>query len=635
MERGEFDNRRRVGPVKAAINMYGEKVPEVNSPLKKPQMDFAEKPTSRTRELHLARREINRHKESRRVAESVKAQAISELHNAKKTVKDLTFMIEESGLKARAQTRDLEKLKKPGRREEEWALAVGKGENYQYAEVLRELEFVKQELTKLKLDMASILEEKAQAEKETEASSSKIQSYSNSAEALRKEIEEVNEEQVLVELARMEALKEFGAIEEQRKKEENQFSSAMEQTRKKMNDIILEIDRTKELETKLAVTTADVGVLQNELMLAKEMDKRVQRNHSLRRLEGNFQQGDESLLLSVTEELEAAKKELASIKEEGFQFMASMDVVREEIRHVVEETARLKKTEDKVDLTVQNLNSKLLRAKSKLESASAAEEKAKTIVSNLSLTLEQLKTEAEAAKREKELISEETATSKAEIQKFESEIDSTEERLQAAMQELEAIKASEDIALEKLRILTENTMRARASASQHTSSITISSFEYEYLSGRAVGAEEIADKKVAAAQAWIEALKASEKEILMKTEIAQREIREVKLEEEQEAYRAEKSLSAKNLVEGELQNWKPKRGKSKEAENHRLAVPSPRKAMRNNGNMTPARRARPRKAPSPATWQMARSTSYTLKRRKKVIPNLAKFFSSKKTGKGK
>uniref|UniRef100_A0A5B7AMA1 Protein PLASTID MOVEMENT IMPAIRED 2 n=1 Tax=Davidia involucrata TaxID=16924 RepID=A0A5B7AMA1_DAVIN len=623
MDRGEFDNRRRIGSVKAAINLYGEGIHEGNSSLKKPQMDFPEKHSSRTRELHLARRDIGRFNESRRVAESVKAQAESELFSTKKTLRDLRSRIDESNLTAKQQMRNMEKLKKPERGNKEWALAVGNIENNQYAEVMRELEYVKQELSKLKLDMASVLEKKMRAERETEASSSKMRSYLSSVVALEKEIEEVNEEQVLVELARIEAFKEFRAIEAQRKKEANQYSSAMEESRKKMIDIMPEIDRAKELESKLAATTSDVNVLQSELMLVKEMDRRVKRN------EASFRKGEEldspSLLFSVTEELEAAKKELASIREEGFQFMASMDIIRNELKHVSEETARLNKTEGKADLTVQNLNSKLLRAKAKLEAASAAEEKAKAIVSNISLTLEQLKTEAEAAKKERELISEEAANIKAEVQKTESEIDLAEERLQAAIQELEDVKSSEAIALENLKNLIDNTMRARASASQHSSTITISTFEYEYLTGHAVGAEEIADKKIAAAQAWIEALKASEREILMKTELAHRKIGELMVAEEQETNRKESSLSAERVVERELKNWKQKSKKNVEAE---AAIA--RKSVNKSGNSTPARRAKFRKSASPAVRLMPRSTSYTIRRRKKLMPNLAKFFSSKR-----
>lgn len=574
----------------------------------------------------MARRDIGRFNESRRTAESMKARAESELLVAKKTVRDLASRIEESTLKTKANMES---------GEEKRASPNKNVENSRYAEVMRELEFVKKEVSELKLDMASVLDEKNRAEKETEASNSKISSYLSSTEAIKKEIEEVNEEQVLVELARIEAIKEMGAIEAQRKEAADRFSSEMKKTRNKMNEMIQEINSLKETELKLAATTFDVRMLQNELKSANEMDRRVQRNESFRQHEGSFQKGkelDSPLMLQlVTQEMEAANKELASIREEGFQLMASMDVIREELKHVSQEVSWRKKKEEKTDITIQNLNSKLLRAKAKFEAVSAAEEKAKTIVSNLSLTLKQLKMEAEAAKKERNLICEETTNMKAEVVKTESEIDSAEERLQAALQELEAVKSSEATALEKLKTLSESAMRARASATQHSSKITISKFEYEYLTGRAAGAEEIALKKVEAAQAWIEALKASEKEIIMQTKMNQRKVRELRVEEEQETYKTKKSLSSKRVVEEELRNRRESSEKNSKPENvcWLEGAALPRKSMRENGSLTPARRAKFRKSASPAFRHMAKSGAFNVKRKRKVIPNLAKLFNNK------
>ncbi|XVF20741.1 hypothetical protein REPUB_Repub12eG0029100 [Reevesia pubescens] len=632
MDRRRYEDRRRIGSVKAAVNMYGERILDGNSSLKKPQEDFLE-PSSKARELHMARRDMSRYKESRRTAEAAKVKVESELFDARKTVKDLTSKVEESNSKAKAKMRDIESLRKNGNLEEK-ALDVRSFESYQYAEVMRELELVKQELSKLKLDMASVMGEKAKAEKDFEDSSLKLWSKANSVEALRKQIEAANEENVLVELARIEALKEVAEIEAQREKEAGEFSFTMEEQKKKMKDISEEIDQSKELEQKLAVTLSDINILQDELKQVKELDKMVQRGDELKQLDHSFQNAERvepsPSLDSIRKELEAAKKELASIKEEGFQYMSSMDIIRNELKHVKEETTRFKKTEEKGVLKVQSLNSKLLRAKSKLEAVTAAEEKAKSIVTNLSLTLDQLRTEVEASKKEKALITEGTETIKAEIQKTESEIDLTEERLQAAVEELEAVKSSEALALEKLRSLIETTMQSRASASNQSSTITISKFEYEYLTGRAVGAEEIADKKVAASQAWIEALKASEREILMKTEIAHRDLREMRVEEEHEIYRTERSLSAKKMIERELRNWRQTREKNMEAKNRQS--PFRRKSMKSNGNLTPSGRAKFRKSASPGI-RASGSTPFIIKKKRKVLPNLAKFFNGKKVEK--
>ncbi|XP_052205181.1 protein PLASTID MOVEMENT IMPAIRED 15-like [Diospyros lotus] len=587
MARGERHGQRRFGSMKAANGRQREAVLEGNSTLKKPQRSLSERLSPRRTEIHRLRRAISQSRESGLV-------------DARKMVRDLASRMEESNSK--------EKAHKLEGGEEEWESAVEDTENHHYAEVMRELEFVKQELSKLKLEMASVLEERSTAENVTEASSSKILPYLSPAAVWRKEIEEFNEQQLQVE-----------AIDAHGKEEKGEFSFAVENARKKMNDILQESDRAKKIEMELAVITYDVKMLEDGLNMAKETKKRESESP----LE----------LQSVIEELEAAKKELESTKEEGFQFTASMDVIRNELKHVSEELARLQKTEGNIDASVQLLNSKLPRANSKLESVSAAEEKATTIVSNLSLSLEQLKTEAEAAKKEKELISEQTLSMKAEIQRTESQIGLAEERLQAAMRELEAVKSSESTALENLRSLIEKTNGARASGSacHHSSTTTISKFEYEYLTGRAVGTEDIADKKVAAAQAWIEALKANVKEILMKTELAHRKIRERKVEEEEEeeTYKTEKPLPQKRAVETERQIWREKTdGRQPGTQKLQLQVKG------NRNSTASARRGRSRKTASPATQHTpGLGNPSSTKRKEKALPILASSYYNKSVNK--
>ncbi|XP_042500957.1 protein PLASTID MOVEMENT IMPAIRED 2-like isoform X1 [Macadamia integrifolia] len=619
----------QIGSVKAAISLVGERINEEKPQPKKTQMKFSDlqkKPPSRAKELHVAMRDIGHLSENKKVAESVKAQAESELYTARMRVKDLTSRIEESNLKAKAQKYELEKLQK------NWG---GRADNLQYAQVMKELEFVKQELSKLKLERDSFLEEKLRAEKEFEASVSKFKFHSSTVEILRKEIEEANEEQVLVHLARIEAVKELEAIEAQRGAEASQFSVKLGRTRNRIKDMTQELDDAKELERKLATTTSDVNVTENELQLAKGMDQRDEKTELS--VDNRIHQASEEesqtsrLSQSITEELDAAKKELALIRKEGFQLMASMDIIRDELKQVSEESAQLRTSEKKTDLLVRNLNSKLLRAKSKLENAYRAEDQAKTIVSNLSETLQKLQTETKAANKERELFSEEAASIRTEIQKTQNDNELAEVMLLAAMKELEVVKASEAIAHESLKSLTERIMKSRASASRHKSSITITKFEYEYLTSCAEGAKEIARKKVAAAQAWIEALRASEKEILVNTEAAKREIRELRLLEEQEVHRTEKSMKMEREIEEELYDLKQHHEKNPEATNMKLEKSLSRKSIKNSGSSTPTIRARSRRPSSPGTPLLNRSTSISIRKRRLVMPNLVKIFARKKT----
>ncbi|XP_028774962.1 protein PLASTID MOVEMENT IMPAIRED 2 isoform X1 [Neltuma alba] len=582
---GSQIDRTRVGSVKTAISFYGDKIADSNtSSVKKTYPDFSAKPSPKGRETQRVRRDVNQNKESRWAAESEPA-------NPKNTVKGISSKIEESSSKAKA-------------------LVVRKNESYDYKHVMRELELIKQELQKLKFDVASVMEEKLRAEEEIKASRSKILSGSRAADELRKEIEDANEDHVLAELARIEALKELREIEAQREEEEAQFLSKMETTKKKMKEATDEIEKSKELEMKLAVTMSDVEMLQNEL-------------NSVRELDGSR---GSSLLQNITQELQAAKRELASIKEEGFQFMASIDVIRNELNHVTTELAQVKEEEGKVESKVQNLNSKLLRAKSKLESVSNDEEKAKSIATSLSVSLEELKAETEAARKEKEIITQENRTTKEEIKATELEIDMNEEKLQAAMQELEVIKALESEALEKLKTLTKNTMRERALAAKHSSTITISTFEYEYLTNHAAVAEEIADKKVEAAHAWIKALEASEHEISVRTKIVLREIKETKKEEEIMEVNPKEKLVSKRVSQDRLENLAGKRGKS--SSNYNLQRSTSRKSIKlSNGTMVPAKQAKFQKSASPAGRHVS---LFAMRKKKMVITHLASLFKGKR-----
>ncbi|KAL2551740.1 Protein PLASTID MOVEMENT IMPAIRED 2 [Forsythia ovata] len=609
MDSGRLQGKR-IGSVKAGIDSYGGKITDGNPVVKKLQKNYSEKQYPRRRELHRARRHTSQFNESRKLAESVTAQAETELFSAKKVVKSLTSAIEESNLRAKTPMGELEKLKMSEKSEGEW-----NSEKSQYEKVLRELKSVKRELSKLKLDMASISDEKRRAEKETESCVSKMTSHSSSVESLTKEIEAINEEHVLVELARIEALKEYEEIEAQKKEAAEKHSNAMEDTRKRMNKMIQEIENSEELEAKLAITMSDIRMLENVKEI-KEMDKRLQRASESR-----------LALESIEDELEATKKELALVKEESFQFMSSMDIVRDELKHVADVKARLRRKEEKIERTIQNLNSKLLRAKAKLEAVSTAEDKAKSIASNLSHTFDQLKSETESAKHERSLITEETAIIKAEMQKTETEIDLAEERLQIALEELKTAKSSEGTALQNLELIVEKTMKNRASASRDKSTITISKFEYDYLTGHASEAEEIADKKVAAAEAWIEALKASEKEILIKIELAKRETRELRVEEDREIGKTERSLHPKKIVE------LPYRRQKYESENLQPEIALPKKSVIRSRKMTPSRRGNHRKSASPMVLNVPRSTSFTVRRRRKVMPNISKFFIGRNTGK--
>ncbi|XP_010553903.1 PREDICTED: protein PLASTID MOVEMENT IMPAIRED 2 [Tarenaya hassleriana] len=604
----------RVGSVKAAINMYGQRAFRNSSA----QVDStAPKSSSAAENLHKSRRQLGIYSESKKAAESLITKAEAELSNVKNTVKELTLSIEKSNCNAKSDKRDMEALKKSRIQKEV------DDDDDMYVEVMRELEAVKQELSKLKLDVASVVGQKSAAEKEILDWGLKMEVNLKLVESLTNEIEVANEEQVLVELAKIEALQEYKEIEDQREEKNKEFLVSLEERKKKIKEMMEEVERSKEIENELSVTLSDVEMLEIQLKLVKEMERKVRRSDSLSRSRRSFKREKDNLsvLKELTEEMEAKKEELSSINAEVFQLMSVMDALRNELIQAKEETARFEKIVQKDDSKIEKFNSKLLRAKSKLETVSAAEERTSSLGVNLTGSLEKLMADNEAAKKEELILKEETGLVKAEIHKAELEIEEKEKELLAKLNELEKVKEAEALALEKLESMIENTMEARGSVSQQGSTITISRFEYEYLTGHASQAEETAEKKVAAAEAWVEALKASTRAITMKTETFKRASGVTRTEEEREAFRAQRSLSKKRMVEQEIENLK----QNPDGESFLNAKPV-RKSTRLSGKYTPTQRGKPRRL---SMANRGTPTFFIIKKKKKV-PNLVKFFKMKR-----
>lgn len=540
---------------------------------------------SKASELHLAKKKIDKLNDDEKIAQSEISQVEFQLLQAKKVVSELTSRIEESKSKAKEQNK---------------AKSMGV-EDCDYEEVTREVEAFKRELSKLKLDMARALEEKLRAEREAEAASLTLESYVSSAEQLRTEIDEANDEEVLVELAKIQARKELAETEAQREEDRSKFSSQIEETRKKICILREEMERIKDLKEKLADTNSDIEVLQNELNLIREIDGRVERTTENQPVN--------------PEELEDVKKELDSIQGSAFLIMTIMDAIRNELKEVMEEKERMLKLEEDTKNCVKNLNSELHRARDKLAAVSASKAKENLLLSNLCIALEDLQKEKEEALKERESAQEETARVRKEIQKTENGTDVIEKKLSAAMQELTSVKSAEAKALKKLKAVAEKAAQSRASSSKKKSTIAISKFEYNYLTGGALAAQEVAEKKVAAAHVWAEAMRASEREMNIEIELAEKEVRELMLQEEEEIQRLEKSLKTKESVEGELQNLRKQS----------------RKSMRENSHsLTPARRAKFRRSVgSPTARRVNTSGSFSMKRRRTVMFKLAKCFTSK------
>ncbi|CAD6237306.1 unnamed protein product [Miscanthus lutarioriparius] len=554
----------------------------------------------------LAKSSMDKLNERKAAVNRERAGAESELSRARAMVKELERQIEQT--KARASSKRSEPHALPSTRASKKGPDAPSSQEErdaaEYTEVSRELDRARRELLRLRLE-----------------------SNLRAADEMKRLVDEANEEHVLVELARIEAEREHREIDAQRRAEAERFAREMEATRAKIEALRKDVNRAREMEAKLAVTNADVEVLQAEMELVRAMERNSVKNddtagaeaEARRKKEGDQ---DKALLQTAEAELDAAKKELESIKAGSFQFMTSMDSARTEIMRVSEEVNRLKAQEKEADAQVQQLNAKLLKARARLEALTATNERSTAIVSNMTSALQQLRDEKEAARKEEELTELEQLCVRAETENVNAEIAVTEARIQPSVKELEVAKAAEAKAMKKLKAAVEGTMQARASQGSRT--ITISRFEYEYLSGRAALVRVVADKKVSAAQAWVQALKAGEKELAAHAEAAERVTAELRAREAEAAAEAERAAGEQKALEQELYDL------NAAAERDGLLCAYPRR--RSTRVSATMRRARARRS-SVSSWagiRNPRTPSFTIKRKKKVMPSLFKLIKQRK-----
>ncbi|KAJ8513213.1 hypothetical protein OPV22_003647 [Ensete ventricosum] len=550
--------------------------------------------------------------------------------------KDLAIRIEEAHAKTITYKLKLQSLKNSDASEDEQLVILSPKSRRQYTEILREVGDVKRQICGLKLDITSALQEKARAQSEIESSSAEARSYSKYSDELRREMDEVNLEQVFIDLARIEADREFRHIEAQREAEAALFAESVRKANSRIDGLRREITSAKQLQTMLMTTYSDVDALQNEMEFITEAEKSYRKTY-LVEATGRMQEEQEtdiSLLRSTKAELEAAKNELSTVKEEGYKLMDEMDGIRKELIRIAdgkEQSSRAKKNSDS---SFETLNTKLHKAMSKLESASTAEKRADAIVANLSAALQQLQSDIDAAKREAELVSEETKALRMETEKTRMYTQSLKERLQEAMEELNTVKAAEANALDELKAITESTMRERAISSIWSSTITISKFEYYYLTKQAKAAQEVADKKVAAAQAWIEALKAKDQERRMKAETDPTQSWALVPVERESLSKPKKGSVLKKAIKKEINHHEEER-EEKLVQSHdmKLAIAMPRRSLTVSCVSGASRRlhAAPRKSNSTKQRPSITFTPPPLAYKKgKVVNTLVRFLRTPK-----
>ncbi|CAM6037148.1 unnamed protein product [Sphagnum compactum] len=355
-----------------------------------------------------------------------------------------------------------------------------------------------------------------------------------------KEAEETATGALAATTAEFETLKaEFSAAKETQEKS----GEAMILTNKELEELKAELAATKDSEQRFKAAVADYSLKLQGLKLDLEDTTKIAekaRSFAMQLEESNVklkkaieqEQTMSASLASLKAELNNTRTELAAVKEEGEAAVADVSA---------------------------EMQLELSRANNLLEAATTAEAKAKESVARLNDALNQVTLEVDEAKAVAKKAAEEAETSKHKLEEAQAHTDTLQSQLQAVIMELEAVKASEAHALSQVKVRRENNMDIDAEGNEQGPEITLPREEYEALTRQVQEADELANKRVVAALAKVDAAKASELELQRKLDGAQNEAEVMRVALKQATQKVENAEAAKSAIEEMLRRGRGER----------------------------------------------------------------------------
>lgn len=576
-------------------------------------------------QLHLAQKDLNKLKEQLQNAETTKAQALSELEKAKRTVEDLSQKLKiineskESAITATETAKHRVNQFAEVNNDNSKEINVSSGVDLetaraQYLEAVNELDAAKQELRKIRGEHDASAETKNRAVKQAEEAELAAKENMERVHELSNEIASVNESIQQVKLESIQAKEEETAVFLDKEKEKQSYKLKLELLAKKLVSLKKDIDPelTKNLETQLGETLSEIEALRNEMN-----DKKV---------------ADTDSVKAVTMELSGAKESLSKVVGEGSSLRSLVENLKMELENVKNEHSELKEKEAETESIAGNLHVKLRKAKSEIEEALAEEAKIRGASDELVASIHLLASENETAKREAEEMKRKAEELNREAEATRIELEEAEILLRFMMNEAEEAKAAEVKALDQIKTMSEKTDAARASTSESGARITLSRDEFESLSRKVEESEKLADMKVAAALAQVEAVKASENEALKRLEATEKENEEMKAATQEALKKAEMAEAAKKAVEGELRRWREREQKKAEEAAAQILAETQRSSFQSSPNNInyQIQKQRPQIFDQKVNEMKRLEKSKTSIAKKTLMPSLSYVFQKKK-----
>lgn len=550
-EVGEIDTRAPFQSVRAAVSLFGE---VSSSPKEKPAVIKRTKtPTEgvldKEAQYHLAHKELMKFREIKQNAEAVRAEVLPELEKAHKTLDDLR-----QKLRAVTETKQTileatEALKNKAKKLEEAKSTKPEDHNVnenpdiittkeEYKTAVAELDAAKQELSNLHSDLDKAVEAKSKAIQQAAESDTARKVHAERVDDLSKQIATMKESLSQAKQATDNALQEQANIQAEAEARLQSHTIAREQVDKKIASLRDEYgpEPAKEVELRLAEMNTQIEVLEEQVQKAK----------------ADFLESERI----AREELVIAKESLEQIGEEKKSLQGELQSLKMELESVGKELSEAKDKEAETASQAARFQTELEEKKRELETALANAAESATASDEMISAIQQLKLETEKAKQEAEEMKRSVNELQEEARTAEKKALKMENELELALKEAEDAKASDKVARDEIKAVSTRTDEARASTPNNKDRVKVSEDEYKSLNERANESHELADMKVAAAMAHIEASNASQKESTTKLNASQKELEELKVAIEEALKQAEMAEAAQRVIENELHKWR-------------------------------------------------------------------------------
>ncbi|CAM6009833.1 unnamed protein product [Sphagnum balticum] len=444
----------------------------------------------------------------------------------------------------------------------------------QHGTSIAELASVKEQISSLQAELQTILEQSSSyavnlenAKQEINRLQDELRGEQQSDELL-KELIATNETLEKMSAARAMAETELVILREAALNH-SAAEAELEQVRTELNVL-------KEAEAKLAESIAQLEATKAELAFCKDEEANLRVTIASKTAELEELNAELRLIKEAEEkhrgvvavtalDLEEAKSKLLAAKEAEETATGALAATTAELETLKAEFSAAKETQEKSGEAMILTNKELEELKAELAATKDSEQRFKAAVADYSLKLQGLKLDledttkiAEKAKALAKKAAEEAETSKHKLEEAQAHTDTLQSQLQAVIMELEAVKASEAHALSQVKVRREN-MDIDAEGNKEGPEITLPREEYEALTRQVHEADELANKRVVAALAKVDAAKASELELQRKLDGAQNEAEVMRVALKQATQKVENAEAAKSAIEEMLRRGRGER----------------------------------------------------------------------------